>query len=89
MLKLNINIVVKQIDNGYLLINNKTNEIYQISDIGFNILLKLCDNITKEDIISFLMDNYAVDKKTATSDIEELYKDYLNANILVESDERS
>jgi len=84
MFYLNEKFVLKEVQDGLLLINKENNEIYQLTSISKIIFEKLILNESIENIENFILENFDADEKEVKTDILELLTDLKNQKILVE-----
>lgn len=88
-MKINNEYVVKKIAGDYVLIHQSVSEvdfskIITLNEIGLIIYDSIKDNITKDEIVKRITDEYDVDVKTATSDVNDFIKKLVELKIIYE-----
>ena len=86
MIKFNEEIIVDTEGEEVFCFDSKNNRCIRVNDIGQEILktVNKKKKVEIEEILSFVCDNYAVDKKVANDDLREFVKGLINEGDLVE-----
>ncbi|HPQ46505.1 MAG TPA: PqqD family protein [Clostridia bacterium] len=81
-MKLNENIILKDMQGEAVLLNLDTGDYYSLNAVGNKIINLTLEDMTVDEIAAELIEIYDIDEKTAKSDINSLINDLINNNIL-------
>jgi len=83
-MKLNENIILKDMQGEAVLLNLDTGDYYSLNGVGNKIINLILEDMSVDEIAAELTGIYDIDEKTAKSDINSLIDDLIKNNILVE-----
>ena len=83
-MKINADVIVEEVEDGFVIINPFTGQIRVLNKTGSFIWTLLADGETVADIPQHLVNNYGLTIEQATADVEIFVLDLRNRNLLAE-----
>lgn len=74
MYKLRKEVIINKLGNAYVAYDNSNQQMHELNEIGYFILEEIEKNKSTKQIINKIIDNYDIDRKKASEDLEKYIK---------------
>ena len=74
-------------EKHFLLSNRKTGLVYELPEVGFEVVNRLKNKMSPNDIVKDIIKEYDVDIELATTDLKELLEELIELRFITEIDE--
>lgn len=78
----NTNLLARRIGNTFMVYNEESGETYELNDIAGEIYILLKDQMSIDNIFSYLCDEYNVSMNNIFDDVSELINRFENLNVI-------
>ena len=80
---LNSNLITKKIDNIMMIYNKGNGDMYEINDVGGDILSCLQKHLSFKEILNYLLETYDVPREMAIEEMEEFLSRLIELGVLL------